>query len=281
MPSTVPVAGIALCADPACTAPQVRLTPERGSSRRPRIAGTCVMTWPSAKTTSPVRCGRDVWPPGPETVTVTSSLARRDRADARPDLPDVDLRVAVERVDLRRRRPARPRRPRRARRRAAPPRRAGTPAARRCGSSSATCASTSPAPRTAVVCTSCPQACATPRTVDAHGTPLVVRQRAARRGRRAGRSACARSSAGPGTDVADQARCPAAGAGSSPAARSRSATSAVVRTSVRPSSGCAWMSRRTATSSSRSSATRAASRADIGSVGSGRRLVSGATTGSV
>ena len=66
---TTPDEGMAFVALPARTDPHVRLTPERGSSRRPSTAGTCVITWPSANTTSAVRCGRDVWPPGPRNVT--------------------------------------------------------------------------------------------------------------------------------------------------------------------------------------------------------------------
>ena len=68
-------AGIAFAALPARTEPQVRLTPDRGSSRRPSTAGTWVITWPSANTTSAVRCGRDVCPPGPRSVTWTWSEA--------------------------------------------------------------------------------------------------------------------------------------------------------------------------------------------------------------
>ena len=101
MPLTVPVAGIALCADPACTAPQVRLTPERGSEppaqdrrhlrddlaeREDDVAGQ-------------VRAGRVTARPGDGHGHLVAG--GRDGPDARADLPDVDLGVAVERVDLR------------------------------------------------------------------------------------------------------------------------------------------------------------------------------------
>ena len=91
---------MALGARPAWTAPQVRLTPARGSSRRPSTAGSWVMSWPSAKTTSPVRCG-----PGGVAALGGHRDGHRvrgggDGPDARADLADVDLGVAVQRVDL-------------------------------------------------------------------------------------------------------------------------------------------------------------------------------------
>ncbi len=53
----------------------VRLTPERGSSLRPRTAGVLGDDLPEGEDHVTVRCGRDVCPPLDDSVTVTSSEA--------------------------------------------------------------------------------------------------------------------------------------------------------------------------------------------------------------
>src|SRR6478752_7444258 len=57
---------MALGADPAVIWPHTTDTPLRTSTRRDRTAGTLTAIWASAKTRSSVRCGRDVWPPRPD-----------------------------------------------------------------------------------------------------------------------------------------------------------------------------------------------------------------------
>ena len=106
---------------------------------------------------------------------VTGDLVarRRDGADAGAHLPDVDLGVAVEREDLPDAVQAALRRSRRAHRRAGPPRPAGTRAARRWSAGRRPARAAGPRRGPPVVCTSCPHACAMPRLVDAHGSPLV------------------------------------------------------------------------------------------------------------
>jgi hypothetical protein len=62
---------MALAATPALTAPHTMTVLKRGSTRRDNTPGTPVIRVPSAYTRSPVRCGRDVCPPGERTVIST------------------------------------------------------------------------------------------------------------------------------------------------------------------------------------------------------------------
>ena len=79
--------------------PRPRSAPARGSTRRDSAAGSSVTTLPSAKTRSPVRCGRAVWPPLPVSRTCTWSAEAVMAPDAQPDLPHRGARVAVQRED--------------------------------------------------------------------------------------------------------------------------------------------------------------------------------------
>ena len=99
MPAASPRSGITLAAAPAFTIPHTRLTPERGSSRRDSMAGSSVVTLARAKVRSPVRCGREVWPPVPSRRTSRRSAALVSESEAQPDLPHVDSRVTVQRED--------------------------------------------------------------------------------------------------------------------------------------------------------------------------------------
>ena len=83
----MPWLGMTLCAEPELTTPQTTLTPARGSSRRERIAGTSVMTLPSANVTSWVRCGREVWPPEPVRRTSIRSAAPVSGPSRSPTCP--------------------------------------------------------------------------------------------------------------------------------------------------------------------------------------------------
>ena len=99
VPETMPWSGITLGAAPAWMLPQTTLTPARGSIRRLSTAGSSVVTLARAKVRSPVRCGRLVCPPVPLRRTSTRSAALVNGPSRRPDLADVDARVAVQRED--------------------------------------------------------------------------------------------------------------------------------------------------------------------------------------
>ena len=136
-----------------------------------------------------------------------------------------------------------------------------------------TSASARAAPIRAVVCTSCPQACATPGTVLSHGSPVVSCTGSASRSARSATSgpsspSSARRPESP-VRVTDQ-----------PASRTCAAATPEVRRSVHESSGCAWRSRRisirsSACLSTTASTTRVASVEGSGRVGMdiGTRLV--------
>ena len=114
-------------------------------------------------------------------------------------------------------------------------------------------ASARPAPSSAAMWTSCPQAWQMPSWTEAHGRPLRSStgsaSRSARRATRYAASCGPRSATRP---------VPGSGRTRMPAASSRRATSVVVRVSARASSGCACRSRRTSTSSGASPSTVAA-----------------------
>ncbi len=71
------------------------------------MAGSSVITLPSAKVRSSVRCGREVWPPLPVSADVERVGGAGERALAQADRADVEARVAVQAEDARRRRRAR------------------------------------------------------------------------------------------------------------------------------------------------------------------------------
>ena len=100
MPRTCPLLGIAFGAEPAVILPHIIETPLRGSTRRAKTSWVCVTSAPSAATTSCVRCGREVWPPVPVSVTPTWLTAEVTGPDLEGDLAGVGARVAVQRVDL-------------------------------------------------------------------------------------------------------------------------------------------------------------------------------------
>jgi hypothetical protein len=75
VPDNTPDWGIALAATPALTAPHTSTVLLRGSMRRDSTPGSPVISVPRPKTRSPVRCGRDVWPPGEYSVISIRSAA--------------------------------------------------------------------------------------------------------------------------------------------------------------------------------------------------------------
>ena len=91
---------MAFGAEPAVILPHIIETPLRGSTRRDSTSWVCVTSVPSAATTSCVRCGREVWPPVPVSVTLTWLTAEVIGPDLERDLAGVGPRVAVQRVHL-------------------------------------------------------------------------------------------------------------------------------------------------------------------------------------
>ena len=190
VPPTTPAEGMTLGATPARTIPHTTLTPARGSRRRDSTAGSSVISLPRAKVRSSVRCGREVWPPLPVSRTSSWSAAPvigpsrtptwpRSRVGSqwRQKIRSTSSRAPSSSMDV------------------APPgmtSSAGWNSSRtRPGSSPRRCtsASASPAPTRPAVCTSWPQACATPGRVLTQAS--VVRSSTGRASRSA-RSATAR-----------------------------------------------------------------------------------------
>src|SRR6478752_4857390 len=66
---------MAFGAEPAEICPQTTDTPLRTSTRRESTAGTLTAICARAKTSSSVRCGREVWPPRPESSILMVSEA--------------------------------------------------------------------------------------------------------------------------------------------------------------------------------------------------------------
>ena len=244
VPASVPRPGITLAAAPACTIPHTTLTPARGSRRRLRMAGSSVISLPMANVRSSVRCGRLVCPPLPPRRTDSESAAPVSGPSRRPSRPTSRLgsQCSPKTWCTSSRAPAWIRC-------SAPPgmiSSAGWKSSRtRPGSCprTYTSLSASAAPTRPAVCTSWPQACATPGTVLVHGS--LVRSStgsASRSARSATRRSPVPSSAmmpPPSIDVRSQS-----------VSASASRTLPVVRDSVQASSGWACRSRRRSISSS-------------------------------
>src|SRR6478735_1395555 len=94
VPATTPPCGITLWAEPARTMPHTTLTPARGSSRRLRIAGSSVMTFPRAKV-RPRGVAALADQPHGERVGGTGQ-----RALTQAEAADVEARVAVQAEDV-------------------------------------------------------------------------------------------------------------------------------------------------------------------------------------
>ncbi len=237
---------MALAASPARTAPQTRIAADRGSSLLDSSIGSPVITTPRACTRSAVRCGREVCPPGPcsrnsirSAVDVmgptrrptwpTGTRGSQCRAKTRSTPSNAPAAITSRAPPgmtssagwkISRTRPVRP--------------------PHRCRASAA--------PSTAVVCTSCPQACMMPGTVEANGSPVSSSS---------GSASMSARRAMTGSPVPISATTPVP-LGSRPAlipaSVSTSRMAALVATSERESSGRACNRRRNRIRSGRASA---------------------------
>ena len=224
--------------------PHTTLTPARGSSRRLRMAGSSVMTLPSAKVRSSVRWGREVWPPLPESRIVSASAAPVRGPSRRPIRPTSRLgsQCSPKTWSTSSRAPA-------ASRCRAPPgmtSSAGWKSSRtRPASAPRALASASarPAPTSPAVCTSCPHACATPGTVLRHGS---VTRSSTGRASRSARSATSREP----LPISAITPPPSRWLTAQPVPSSALTTRSEVRSSAQLSSGWACRSRRSSTRSS-------------------------------
>lgn len=88
-----------LCAEPACTVPQTRLTPARGSSRRESTAGSSVINLPSAKVRSSGQVRARSVPPNAGDAHLDRVGSTGQRPFAQPDLAYIQTRVAVQTED--------------------------------------------------------------------------------------------------------------------------------------------------------------------------------------
>ena len=244
VPATMPACGMTLGAEPARTIPQTTETPARGSRRRLRIAGSSVMSLPSAKVRSSVRCGREVCPPLPTTRTVSESAAPVSGPSRSPIRPTSRLgsQCRPKTWSTSRSAPA-------ASRCSAPPgmtSSAGWKSRRtRPGSRprADTSARASPAPTRPAVCTSWPQAWATPGTVLFHGSETRSSIGSA------SRSARSATSLSP-LPISAITPPPSSRWTDQPEPSSAETTRSDVRASPQLSSGWAWRSRRSAIRSS-------------------------------
>lgn len=219
---------------------------------RPTIAGTSVTTRAAAVTRSVVRCGRAVCPPGP-----SSAISSRSQAEVMAPVRSPILPASTRGSQCTASILPTPSSTPQSMASAAPP--GSTSSAgwkiSRTGRGSrpffSSSASTSPAPSTTAVCTSCPQACARSGTVERYehsvfmsgmGRPSMSARRASM-GRPPSHSPMSHTSPVPTASTR----------GFSPARSSRSLIAAVVRNSWLPSSGCMCKSRRNSTSSACSS----------------------------
>ena len=171
VPRSTPCCGIAFAASPACTAPQTRTVPDRGSTWRVSRSGSCVISSPSASTRSAVRCGRAVWPPGEASSISTTSQAEVIGPVRVPSLP-TSSRGSQCRAKIR----STPSTAPSATMSIAPPgctSSAGWKISRTRPGSAGALASARPAPSTIAVWASCPQACMTFGTVEANGSPVA------------------------------------------------------------------------------------------------------------
>ena len=95
-PRARPRAGSRWRRRPPRRGPTPGTAPARGSTRRDSASGRPVATVASTWTRSTVLCGREVWPPGPVSVTLRASAAAVIGPDFSPMRPDLQRRVAVQ-----------------------------------------------------------------------------------------------------------------------------------------------------------------------------------------
>ena len=223
--------------------PQTTETPLRTSTRRDSTAGTLTAICARAKTSSSVRCGREVWPPRP-----VSSILMVSEAEVMAPIRVPILPTSIRGSQCRARIRGTPSRTPCSMQLWAPPgmvSSAGWKMIRtvpRSGDSSCIRCRTRAAPSMVAVWTSWPQAWVTPWFFEANGRPVSsMMGRASMSPRRA-------VAIGP-SPMSTVRPVPSRRRGLSPASSRRLASLSVVRNSLKESSGCACRSRRKAISS--------------------------------